>query len=303
MKDWNNLEADVNYILTKHFSKGRSGRNVEFVVIHYNAGNLTIEGCYSVWQVREASAHYQVESGGRIGQLVWDADTAWHAGDWDANCRSIGIEHANQSDGTVTSACLDNGAHLVAAICKHFGLGRPEWGVNVFPHSHFSATSCPGQLYGSQKNVYIQQAQKWYDQMVNGGAAPSAPSISSNLTLIEDGWWGVDTTTEIQKQGGTPVDGEIWGQNKYWKPYLKGCTGGWKWHTGSAVTGSTAIKKVQTTLRDKYGKDPGSIDGIFGEKSWKAMEQAAGYVPDDGFDSPSNTVKWLQNKLNNHDFF
>lgn len=173
MKDWEKLEADVDLILDRHYTPGRSGREVDKVVVHYNAGNLTAEGCYSVWQTREASAHYQVEDGGRVGQLVWDRDTAWHAGNWDQNCRSIGIEHANRADGTVSEACLDNGAHLTAAVCKAYGLGRPEWLVNVFPHKHFQDTSCPGQIYGSQKDAYIRRAQAWYDFMVGAGAEPS----------------------------------------------------------------------------------------------------------------------------------
>ena len=188
--NWNTLDADVNKILNKHFTKGRSGKKVNKVVVHYNAGDLSIDGCYSVWQTREASAHYQVESGGRIGQLVWDSDTAWHASNWDANCTSIGIEHANKADGTITEACLDAGAHLVAAICKYFGLGRPQWLVNVFPHKYFAATSCPGQIYGSQKDAYIQRAQKWYDSMVNGTASsetkPSQPAKKSISEIAKD---------------------------------------------------------------------------------------------------------------------
>ena len=186
MKNWDTLDADVVRLLNKHYTKGRSGRKVEFVVVHYNAGNLTVEGCWQVWQTRKASAHYQVEDDGTIGQLVWDSNTAWHAGDWDANCRSIGIEHANMSDGTITDATLDNGAHLVAAVCKHFGLGRPQWGKNVFPHKHFQATSCPGQIYGRQKDEYMARCQKWYDAMTGAGKEPeqkpSTPAEPSKPT-------------------------------------------------------------------------------------------------------------------------
>lgn len=173
MKNWETLDADVVRLLNKHYTKGRSGRKVEFVVVHYNAGNLTVDGCWQVWQTRQASAHYQVEDDGTIGQLVWDSDTAWHAGDWDANCRSIGIEHANRPDGTITEETLDNGAHLVAAVCKHFGLGRPQWGKNVFPHRHFQATSCPGQIYGRQKDEYMARCQRWYDAMTGAGDKPA----------------------------------------------------------------------------------------------------------------------------------
>lgn len=172
--DFENLNADVNKILTKHFTKGRGGNDVQFVVVHYNAGDLTVESCYSVWQTREASAHYQVESSGRIGQLVWDGNTAWHAGNWAANQKSIGIEHANQGD-SMTDACIENGAHLCAAICKYYGLGRPEWLKNVFPHCYFSATSCPGPLKEgtSHHDRYMERAQYWYDVMTGAASDDS----------------------------------------------------------------------------------------------------------------------------------
>ena len=180
--DFENLNADVNMILNKHFTRGRGGYNIEFVVIHYNYGDLTVEGCYSVWQTREASAHYQVESSGRIGQLVWDGDTAWHAGNFSANQKSIGIEHANQGD-SMTDACIENGAHLCAAVCKYYGLGRPEWMRNVFPHCHFSSTSCPGPLKEgtSYHDKYMERAQYWYDVMTGTKTESNDRSVSVQL--------------------------------------------------------------------------------------------------------------------------
>lgn len=191
------LDADVVKLVPVHYTSGRGGKQIKFVGIHYNADDLTVEGCYNVWLNREASAHYQVESNGRTGQLVWDGDTAWALGNFDANQRSINIEHANNPDGTISEACLDTGAHLVAAICKHYGLGRPEWMINVFPHKHFSATSCPGQIYGSQKDAYIQRAQMWYDKMTAPAPEPEPekpvtplPEALKNYTDLDpDAWY------------------------------------------------------------------------------------------------------------------
>ena len=179
MKNWENIEADENLILNKHFTPGRAG-TINKIVLHHNAGNLTIRGCYNVWQDREASAHYQVQSDGRIGQLVWDKDTAWHAGDFNANATSIGIEHADcqTRPWMISAACLENGAHLVAALCKYYKLGRPTWMKNVFPHSHFSATECPASIAGSQNAAYMKRAQEWYDAMMKGSSAPAAPKPS-----------------------------------------------------------------------------------------------------------------------------
>ncbi|MDD6693199.1 MAG: N-acetylmuramoyl-L-alanine amidase [Olsenella sp.] len=181
MRDWARCEADVVRLMNKHFTPGRSGARIQHVVVHYNDADGSVEDVWGWWQTRKASAHYQVESSGRVGQLVWDRDTAWHAGLWSENLRSIGIEHANRSDGTISEACLDNGAHLVAALCRLYGLGRPQWNANVFPHCHFASTSCPGQIYGSQRDAYISCAQLWYDRMGAGGAASAspAPTVSS----------------------------------------------------------------------------------------------------------------------------
>lgn len=182
--DWDNLVADTEDILTVHFSGGRDGHTLDKVIVHYNDGNLTVEDCYRVWQSREASAHYQVEESGRIGQLVYDADTSWNCGKWVPNCESIGIEHANRSDGTISDACLDAGAHLVAAICKKYGLGRPEWLTNVFPHCYFVSTSCPGEIYGSQKDAYISRAQDWYDKMTGAVAPTDNDSLEDTMQFI-----------------------------------------------------------------------------------------------------------------------
>lgn len=178
--DFENLNADTNMILDTHYTQGRGGHRIDKIVVHHNGGNLSIAGCYNVWQTRQASAHYQVQSDGKIGQLVWDSDTAWHCGDFEQNQRSIGIEHADDSSDPwhISDACLDAGAHLVAAVCRYYGLGRPEWGRNLFGHSDFAPTECPASLAvgGSQHDEYVARAQQWYDAMAGGASAPSAPA-------------------------------------------------------------------------------------------------------------------------------
>ena len=190
MKNWYTLDADVNMILDKHYTAGRSGYSIDKVIVHHNDGNLTVQGCYDVWQTREASAHYQVCTDGTIGQLVWDSNTAWHASNWPANCSSIGIEHADESRNPyhISEACLDNGAHLVAAVCKYYGLGRPAWLVNVFPHSYFASTECPASIAGDQNAEYMARAQSYYDQMTGATSETEEPPAST---------------------GGSPTGGEV----------------------------------------------------------------------------------------------
>lgn len=214
MKNWDKLEADKNLILDKHFTGGRNGCKIDKVILHHNGGNLSGEGCYQVWQTREASAHYQVDANGGVTQLVWDSDTAWHAGNYQANCTSIGIEHADISTNPwkISDATLDNGAHLTAAVCKHYGLGRPQYGKNVFFHKDFSATECPASIAGSQRDAYMRRAQEWYDKMTgtkptaSAQAKPSTPAKKSVETVAREviaGQWGNgnDRMTRLKNAG------------------------------------------------------------------------------------------------------
>lgn len=182
--NWTDLVADETRLLQKHFTPGRAGKTIDKIVLHHNAGTLTIEDCWNVWQTRVASAHYQVETSGRIGQLVNDWDTAWHAGDWETNLTSIGIEHANNTKAptwTISEATLDAGAHLVAALCHAYKLGRPEWGRNVFGHQNFFPTSCPGAIAGPQRAPYMTRAQAYYD----GTYPPAQPTKEPETTVAQ----------------------------------------------------------------------------------------------------------------------
>lgn len=180
--DWKNIQADVTKILPCDYTSGRQGASITGITIHHMAANLSIDQCYNLWSHSETSAHYAVQSDGKVGQLVNDWDTAWACGNWYANTHTISIEHANNASGpwTVFPAAIESGAHLVAALCLYYNLGRPQWLVNVFPHKHWSATACPGELAGSQNAEYMKRAQEWYDAMKNGTEA-AAPKPSQNV--------------------------------------------------------------------------------------------------------------------------
>lgn len=174
MKDWYQLEPDLVLLMDKHYTKGRGGKKIEMVVIHHNGGINSTKGVWDIWQYREASAHYQVESNGTIGQLVWDRDTAWHAANPDINQRSIGIEVSNSGGASagwpVSDKAVEETAHLVAAICRFYDLGRPQSGKNVRYHREFAGTACPAQLApgGKYHDTLMTRAQYWFDQMSRG---------------------------------------------------------------------------------------------------------------------------------------
>ena len=274
--DFKGLHADVNKWLSKHYTPGRRGRKIQYIGIHHNAGNLSVQGCWNVWQSRKASAHYQVQSDGIIGQLVHDCDTAWALGNFDANCRSINIEHADCSSSPwrISDKCLESGAHLVAALCLAYGLGRPAWGKNVFPHSHFSATACPASLQSSQKDAYMKRAQEWYDAMAKGGSAPAAkPSAPSGTAskyadcrwlqrivgATADNIWGPDTGKRV---GAIQMASMYHGvQFPYGVKYVQkviGTTPDGIWGNGSKAAHDAIVKRIQ----EGFDIEP---DGILGK--------------------------------------
>ncbi|MFY9190169.1 MAG: peptidoglycan recognition family protein [Lawsonella sp.] len=178
MKDWKKLIPDTQLWMNKHYTEGRAGKRPKIVVIHHNAGVLSAKQIYRVWQTRPASAHYQVESSGRIVQLVRRADTAWHAGAWNINLESIGIEISNSggaADGwPIDPRARKEAAKLVAAICLFYKLGVPKAGTNVRFHREFCATACPGQLApgGKYFESFMRDAAKFYKEFTTPSQVP-----------------------------------------------------------------------------------------------------------------------------------
>ncbi|MFJ3864854.1 N-acetylmuramoyl-L-alanine amidase [Streptomyces nigra] len=76
---------------------------------------------------KKVSAHYVVRSSdGHISQCVRESDIAWHAGNWEENERSIGIEHEGWVDepSYYTDVMYEASAKLTAAICARHGIPK-----------------------------------------------------------------------------------------------------------------------------------------------------------------------------------
>lgn len=220
--DWKNVEPDVYRLINKHYTPGRGGQQIKYIVRHHNAGILTIDGCWQVWQDRPASAHYQVENSGRIGQLVNDGDTAWHAANQLRNQQSIGIEHANSGganeDWPISDTVIKQGARLAAALCRYYNLGRPEYGKNIKDHKETGQTSCPYHLAagGKYHQAWMNEAQRFYDELKSGKTAPKKSAKKENRSLTMNAVEKVNEHTRAFVTGyiGPQIDAiqEIWRQ-------------------------------------------------------------------------------------------
>jgi N-acetyl-anhydromuramyl-L-alanine amidase AmpD len=98
---------------------------IDYVVIHVTQEYWS--DAIKIFQdpSRAVSAHYVVRSNdGHIAQCVREHDIAWHAGNWDYNTRSIGIEHEGWVDQPAyfTDALYTQSAKLTAAVCRKYGI-------------------------------------------------------------------------------------------------------------------------------------------------------------------------------------
>ncbi len=155
-----------------NFTKGRGGNSVQWLVIHYTAGAKTADGAAEancIYFGREAnlgaSAHYFVCDGYTIWQSVSESDTAWHAGNWAINQRSIGIEVCTV--GAFTEAEIERLTWLIQHLMAKYGITADH----VIRHYDANGKHCP---------AHYVDAVRWKElraRITTGKAAtPSAPA-------------------------------------------------------------------------------------------------------------------------------
>lgn len=140
------------------------GLRIRWIVIHDIEG--TEASCINWFQdpAAEASSHYVVGYDGTVYQMVAEKNIAWHAGNWDYNQHSIGIEHAGFADTNYfTDAEYRASAKLVAFLMRRYNMTlvrpsgiapvNPEDGSGVIGHDQVPDPRDP-QLGGGAGHHY-----------------------------------------------------------------------------------------------------------------------------------------------------
>jgi len=145
-----------------------SSYSINYVVIHVAQG--TYAGTISWFQNPDAkvSAHYVIRSSdGEITQMVRHKDIAWHAGNWDYNTRSIGIEHEGWVDqpSYFTDQMYRSSANLTRYICDLYGI--PKDRNHIIGHNEV-----PGATHTDPGSYWDWN---YYMQLVTGSTQLVAP--------------------------------------------------------------------------------------------------------------------------------
>ncbi|MFN7146907.1 MAG: N-acetylmuramoyl-L-alanine amidase, partial [Myxococcota bacterium] len=186
----------------------RGSGDIDMVVVHTVQGSYA--GCYS-WFANpdsSASAHYVVRSSdGQITQMVHEADVAWHAGHWDTNARSVGIEHEGyvSDPGTwYTDAMYERSAALVVDISARQGV--PLDRSHVIGHVEVPGCSSGS---GGGASCHTDPGTGWdwdyYMELINGETGTAGGEIIGVVadSDIYNGARLVGATVRINETGAT----------------------------------------------------------------------------------------------------
>lgn len=130
------------------------GDVIRKVTIHHMAGNLPLEelGTSFAQRDRRASSNYAIDSQGRVGLYVEEANQAWTSRSPENDSQAVTIEVANDEIGGewhVSDMAYERLIELCVDICQRNGIEElrytgDETG-NLTLHSMFySETECPG---------------------------------------------------------------------------------------------------------------------------------------------------------------
>ena len=188
----------ITWVGSPNYTKGREGKKVSGIVIHWMAGTLAATDQVFKNTTRKTSAHYGIEDT-TVHQYVSEADTAYHAGTWEKNLTTIGIEHSAQPGRDASEATYRTSAQLIAEICKRYGL--PINATTIVPHRSIVATQCPGTV-DLAKLITMAQA-------VEGGNMPSSQTVVDALTiqlLYNIGLHRQPSDAEVKARSGQTVE-------------------------------------------------------------------------------------------------
>ena len=176
----------VSYVnLSPNCTKPRN-HVIDTITIHVMDGDLTVEQCLSLPRFvtydpkNGASCNYAVDSRGKIGMGVEEANRSWCTSSASNDHRAITIEVANDGGADtgyhVSDVAIKALVELLADICKRNGIPKLLWRgdksligqvdkQNMTVHRWFAAKACPGDyLYNKHGEIAAAVNRKLEEQ-------------------------------------------------------------------------------------------------------------------------------------------
>lgn len=135
----------------KSYTKTKTAKT-EIVIHHWGKDGQSHDGVVRWFEGAGTSAHYVI-SAGRVSCLVDPSHIAWHAGNWEVNKRSYGLECRPE----MSAGDLETVAQVIADIWKSHKKKLP-----ITYHKKYKATACPGR-YMNKLNWLRERATEIYE--------------------------------------------------------------------------------------------------------------------------------------------
>ena len=168
------------------------------------------------------SAHYLVKRDGTVLQLVRDDDIAYHAGNWDYNQESIGIEHERYSGGELTTAQYQASAQLVQWLTGQYAADvvfpagiappSPTSGLGIIGHVQVPDPNNPSLGGGANHHTDPTNWDWNYYKSLFGidNTPPSIGSLSVNPDPVMQGNSITLTANSVTDNDGTVAKVEFY---------------------------------------------------------------------------------------------
>ncbi|MFZ5482105.1 MAG: N-acetylmuramoyl-L-alanine amidase [Myxococcota bacterium] len=211
--------SSANY---SNYSRGAG--DIDYVIIHTVQGSYS--GCISWFQNSSASvsAHYVVRSSdGHTTQMVHEEDVAWHAGNWDYNLASIGIEHegwVDEPDTWYTDAMYAESAALVAEFSARQTISLDR--SHIIAHSEVPGATHTDPGSGWDWDYYmslVTGSGGVVDGQIIGVVADG--DIYNGARLVGASVWieGTSYTDTVDAEGYYTFDDLPYGTYRVWASY------------------------------------------------------------------------------------
>ncbi|WP_202080620.1 N-acetylmuramoyl-L-alanine amidase [Caldalkalibacillus salinus] len=176
------------------------GNTIDYVIVHTTQGSYA--GAISWFQNSSSnvSAHYVLRSSdGEVTQMVHHKDIGWHAGNWEYNKHSIGLEHEGYVDDPswYTDVMYRSSADLTRWICERHNI--PKTRSRIIGHNEV-----PGATHTDPGPHWDWN---YYMSLVTGSTGGGGSDMI------------VDNSTSGRFLASSNWDGSSWSSQKYGDNY------------------------------------------------------------------------------------
>ena len=177
--------------------------STDYVILHATAGG-SYSGARAAYESRKVSAHYTIDSSGKVYRNVVESRVAWHAGQskWGSlemlNPHSIGIEMIgwNRPDSSYPAAQVQALASLVRDICKRHSIswrdilthamispGRKTDPANFDAYTDILASVAADQISVARAKVIVQGDTEGSEQYERQHANRRSEALAARVRL------------------------------------------------------------------------------------------------------------------------